>query len=350
MRVLLVSPLPPPMGGIATLTERMLDKMPSSEIQIECVNVAHKVNKNNNRITKYSKFEPAIILLRSTLSVFWKCLTKHCDIIHINSSSGGGTLRDYVIQRIAKTFKIPVVLHYHCNLEDAVRNSGIANKYLKKSLGMASEIIVLNKSSQVFVKNNGYSAIVVPNGIPEKSVSEGHDIKETVHKVAFTGRVSKAKGCLELYSCAKANPQVDFYLAGLIDEELGEKLGSLGNIKLLGSLPHNEVIDLLDSSDVFMFPTYTEGFSVSLLEAMARGVPCITTNVGANLDMIENKGGIVVESKNAEALKTAMNEILPSNVRDKMSEWNLKKVRAEYTEEKMINTFMSIYKKIKCNA
>ena len=53
----------------------------------------------------------------------------------------------------------------------------------------------------------------------------------------------------------------------------------------------------LDKADVFLFPSYTEGFSISLTEAMASGLPCIASDVGANQDMLENHGGILIKTK-----------------------------------------------------
>ena len=319
MKVLLVSPLPPPMGGIATLTKRIIDNMSSADVEFECVNIAHKVDKTNNNITNYGKMESIKILCRSLISVFFKCVKKKCDIIHINSSSGSGSLRDYLIERVANKFHIPVIIHYHCNIEDAVNKNKIAQKLCDRCFSLAAYILVLNKSSQKFIMARGYNSIIVSNGISKNLIVSKHLINENIGNVVFTGRVSKAKGCLELYECAKLNPQITFNLAGLIDENIEDQLHQLNNIKLLGSLKHEEVIDLLDKADVFIFPTYTEGFSISLLEAMARGVPCITTNVGANEDMIENKGGVIIEPQNSQALVMALKEIKEPEVRKSMS-------------------------------
>ena len=346
MKVLLISPLPPPMGGIATLTERMINNLSSSELIINCVNVAHSVDKNSNNIRKKKSLEPIIIMCRTIYSVLLKCLTRQCDVIHINSSSGDGSIRDYLIEKIANLFNIPVVIHYHCNLDYAVNNSKFAKKYFNRCLGLAKQIIVLNKSSQDFVIVNGYSALVIPNGISKSLIASKHHINDCVKKVVFTGRVSKSKGCLEIYECAKAYPQIDFYLVGLIDEAIEEKLKSLDNLFLLGAVSHEEVIEQLDDADLFLFPSYTEGFSISLLEAMARGVPCVATNVGANKDMLEEIGGIVVEPKSPKAIIDAVKKLSSYEVREKMSIWNIKKVNEEYTEEKMFESFKMIYKSI----
>lgn len=350
MNIILVSPLPPPMGGIATLTERMLNKLSSSEIEIKCVNVAHSVDKTSNNITNTNGIDSILIMCRAISSVFFNCLMRRCDAIHINSSSGNGTIRDYYIEKVAHLFKIPVIIHYHCNLDHAVNKSKLAKKYSLKCFKLAKKIIVLNRSSQNFVKNNGFCAQVIPNGISKELIASNHQINNCVQKAVFTGRVSKSKGCMEIYECAKAYPHINFYLAGLIDDSIEEIMGTLNNIYLLGSLSHDEVIEQLDSADLFIFPSYTEGFSISLLEAMARGVPCVTTNVGANRDMLEDKGGIIIEPQNAQALIDAVEKMSSYEIRENMSLWNINKVKEEYTEEKMFKTFTKIYKSIIDNA
>ena len=227
--------------------------------------------------------------------------------------------------------------------------SRIAKLLGDKCFALAKYIIVLNKASRKFVKARGYDSEIVANGITKELIASEHLINISVETAVFTGRVSKAKGCLEIYECAKSNPQITFYLAGLIDEEIEEQLRLLNNIKLLGPLKHEEIIKLLDKADVFIFPTYSEGFSISLLEAMARGVPCITTDVGANMDMIENKGGIIIEPQNADAVIRVLKEINNPNLRRKMSVWNLNKVADSYTEDMMFQKYISIYSSVVMN-
>jgi glycosyltransferase involved in cell wall biosynthesis len=111
----------------------------------------------------------------------------------------------------------------------------------------------------------------------------------------------------------------------------------------LGPLIRQEVKELLIESDVFLFPSYTEGFANAMLEAMASGLPIITTPVGANVDMIESMGGVIVEVGNSNSVIEAIDNINNSSVRSKMSEWNLNKVNNEYTIEKVMNKLISLY-------
>lgn len=191
----------------------------------------------------------------------------------------------------------------------------------------------------------------VPNFIDADYVKkEPKFIRDNIKQVLFTGHVMETKGFRELLEAAKQFPDISFVLAGQIpDETVVDNIPE--NVQMLGSVSHDRVIELLDESDVFLFPSYTEGFSNSLVEAMARGVPAIATDVGANRDMLEDKGGIVIPAKNAEAVISALREIEDRDVRVAMSEWSIKKVKSSYlinpVIEKLRNIYLSLLEKKK---
>ena len=114
----------------------------------------------------------------------------------------------------------------------------------------------------------------------------------------------------------------------------------------MGRLEAVDVYRQLDEADVFIFPSLTEGFSNALLEAMARGVPVIATDVGANKDMIEERGGVIVPVHDVEAMKAALYDMEPKEKRKKMSEWNINKVKKYYEYNKVLQELMHIYEEI----
>jgi len=75
----------------------------------------------------------------------------------------------------------------------------------------------------------------------------------------------------------------------------------------------NDIPELLQSATVSVLPSLSEGFSNTVLESMAAGLPVITTNVGGNPELITNgKTGTLVPPRDAEALARAMNALFAS--------------------------------------
>jgi glycosyltransferase involved in cell wall biosynthesis len=66
-------------------------------------------------------------------------------------------------------------------------------------------------------------------------------------------------------------------------------------------------MQLLDEADVFVLPSYAEGFPNALLEAMARGLPAICTDVGGVSDSLHHEiNGFLIPPRNVDALVEAM--------------------------------------------
>ena len=84
------------------------------------------------------------------------------------------------------------------------------------------------------------------------------------------------------------------------------------NLQLLGY--RTDIIELLNAADIFAFPSFREGLSVALMEAMASGLPCVVSNIRGNTDLIENgKGGFLCDPTNASEFAKSFQELI-SNV------------------------------------
>ncbi len=103
----------------------------------------------------------------------------------------------------------------------------------------------------------------------------------------------------------------------------------------------DDVLEVMKSCDLFVFPSKREGLSVALMEAMACGLPCIVSNIRGNCDLIENfKGGFLVDDSEYESkIKSIFND---SQMAIEMKEFNLNKVQ-EYDLRKIESYLLKVY-------
>lgn len=184
--------------------------------------------------------------------------------------------------------------------------------------------------------------IIVPNFVNSDFLMETHEIRDEIKEIVFVGHVQETKGSRELLKAAEQFPEIHFTLIGPVASEIAA-LPCPANVSMVGQKSTAEVKRFLMSADLFLFPSYTEGFSLSLTEAMSMGVPVIATDVGANQDMIENKGGVIIPARDSAAIVTAIKTLQTPDIRKKMSDWSINKVKNNYLTEKVMNRLVGLY-------
>ena len=338
MRMLLLSPLPPPAGGIATWTENYCKYMHSVGHTVWLVNTAVRGQRSYGEQKKR---------LSGELKRIWDILCQthrtlqeeHIDYVHINTScSPAGLLRDILCMLLAKRHLL--VLHCHCNVEDQVGKSRLGKHLLTFAVRKADRVLVLNEKSLHYVQTFGCTKVqILPNFTDLDAVTSAHIARENIKRILFVGHVRREKGLFELLEAASSFPEISFELVGPVHEDLkGIRVPS--NVHLLGTQAKESVVTLLGEADVFLFPSYSEGFSMALLEAMAAGLPCIATDVGANRDMLEDRGGILIPAKDPRAIVDAIEKLRQPGTREAMSAWNQKKVRETYTVDRVMTQLL----------
>lgn len=166
-------------------------------------------------------------------------------------------------------------------------------------------------------------------------------IADDVPIVVFTGRLEPIKGIDCIISVANEAQELGrsfhFVIAGTgsMENEIKASEKKLRNLHYLGGLDSSHISALLQQSDLFLFPSRSEGFGASLLEAAAAGVPLLSTDVGiAPLLIAGGRGGAFIERDNPcsvveliaslleddSSLET-MRDFLKTKVRDEFS-WN----------------------------
>ena len=107
-------------------------------------------------------------------------------------------------------------------------------------------------------------------------------------------------------------------------EQLAQELGLSSQFHLLGF--RTDVKELFKMADFFAHPSYREGLSVAVMEAMANGLPIICSEIRGNTDLIEDgKGGYLFKPAEQEAAYNALKNIVENSSRKVMGMHNLKK-------------------------
>lgn len=108
---------------------------------------------------------------------------------------------------------------------------------------------------------------------------------------------------------------------GPLERTIREQIRRLGlnaTVQLLGCIPHDQLMNMFSKgdADVVVLPSIItkdgerEGIPVALMEAMAYGIPVISTETGGIAELLSDGAGIMVEEKNAEQLATALEKII----------------------------------------
>lgn len=347
MRILLSSAMPPPAGGIAFWTKQYLEYMKTRDITVDLLNIG-VTGKRAKNYTKKNILEEVVRLFKILFRAVLFSVKGKYDFAHVNTScSKSGILRDKIIVDILHFFKIRVVLQCHCNVDYALKNKK-SYKIFEKMLKKTKKCLVLNRNSQNFIKENyGVETLVVPNFISEEykvAVEEKKQISEEVKTALFVGHILNTKGCDIIIKAAEDYPDIEFRLVGHISPEY-QNIDLPQNVILTNEKTAGEVREEYKNADVLLFPTHTEGFPLTVIEAMAYGLPIITTEVGAIPDILEEQGAIYIPVNSLKSLVEAISKIKNKTIREKMSSFNQNKVKNYIIDEVLEQLINDIYAK-----
>ena len=139
----------------------------------------------------------------------------------------------------------------------------------------------------------------------------------------------------------KKFPEIKFVWVGTGD--LKNKLTS-NNIEVTGWKNRDELMEILNKSDVFILPSLWEGLPISLLEAMALKKPCIVSNVIGNRDVISNENNGFVCNNLNEFIEVIKNIQDNKYNLEKISENAFNDVKNIYNTDVMCKKYCNIYK------
>jgi glycosyltransferase involved in cell wall biosynthesis len=107
-----------------------------------------------------------------------------------------------------------------------------------------------------------------------------------------------------------------------------------GRVIVRPRVSKSELLEIHRTCDLFVFPTLSEGFSLALIEAMASGLPIVTTPVGASCDILQHNASVVFcAPHDAESLANSIAELLDDDARREELGRNAQQAARKYRPE-----------------
>lgn len=130
-------------------------------------------------------------------------------------------------------------------------------------------------------------------------------------KALFLGSVILRKGVGQLFDAMRllSNEPVDFTVVGPIGVKIPDEISSMANVRFLGSVDKETAKGLYQTSDMFLFPTLSDGFGLTQLEALGHGLPVISSRNCA-LVIEDRVNGLLLNEVSPESIAEAIMELV----------------------------------------
>ena len=326
MRILLVSPYGGVPGGISRWTEHIVEYHKQrclQECEIEVVPMGRDRFINVNSSIIYRLWTAVQDYSKILKNYRKKICRQHYDVMHLTSRASLSLFKDLYIIRQAKRRGVKSIVHFHFGrIPELLQARNWEWKLLAKVVKAADQAVVIDKTSYDTLRAKGFDNIsFLPNPVAPRVVdiaTENAGVEKIPRSVLFVGHVVKTKGVFELLEACSKIENVNLQLVGCITPDMQTQISNQYKdapwLSICGEKPYDEVVKEMCRCDVFVLPTYTEGFPNVILESMACGCAIVTTPVGAISEMLEEEGGkhygIMVEPRNVGQLKEGIEKML----------------------------------------
>ena len=352
--VLMAGPLPPNVGGMATVLADLGASKLSDQVELVLFNTA-KTTREGRKLTE------ALTSKLSLWSAWWRLLKARPNTIaHIHTCSGFSFFLDGVLLSLAKLRGVPVVLHIHGASFDQFLDNlnpillAVARCFCRRCVF----IVVLSESWETALRQRlgDLPFRVVANGVPMLETSARTLPKQGELKLLFLGNLSERKGVFDLLEVMPLVKNAVLHLVGG-EEQAGftAKISQLiaekqlqQRIKLHGVKTGLEKLAFFQNADIFILPSYAEGLPMSLLEAMMCGLPVIVSDVGGIPAVIsDTENGFLITAGNCRQIAETLQRLIDDpDLRRKIGRAARQRCLAEFSTDAVVDKLLKLYRQI----
>lgn len=323
-RVLLVGKGPPDRGGISAFLQRLLASPLATRHELRVLNLTRPGPPSGaGRFTTSN----AARTLRDLVDV--RRAAADADVVHVHTALVplATLLRAGALVRAARPRRNRVLLHVHSGLVERWLHGRRARRLLVRLLLRPCDVVVAcsEGSREVLAAAAGGRVRLVDNGVDVEEFSPGDRPGDGAPRILYAGLLSPRKGVPDLVRASRLllerGVEHELVIAGGTPDEGPEAERAARRedspaARWLGPQPHEAMRDLYRSADVFCLPSWWEAMPLSVLEAMATGLPVVATPVG-DVPRVVRPGetGLLVPLQDEEALADALGELLTDEAR-----------------------------------
>ena len=312
--IVLVGPLPPPSGGMANQTRQLAQLLVAEGCAVTTVQVNPAYRPawiaQIRGVRALFRLMPYVWQLRSAL--------RDAELVHVMANSGWAWhLFAAPAIWMASRRKIPVVVNYRGGDADAFFARSIAR--VRPALARASAIVVPSGFLRAVFEKYGFKAGIVPN-IVNLDAFRPADVTPTTRRLIVTRHlepiydIASALRAFAIVVDRHADARLTVVGAGPDRgklEQLASDLGIATRVEFTGSLENSRLPALYRTASVAVNTSLVDNFPISLLEAMASGVPIVSTNVGGIPHLVQHElTALLVPPSQPVALANAVLRLL----------------------------------------
>jgi glycosyltransferase involved in cell wall biosynthesis len=373
LKILLVSPLPPPSGGIASWSESIIAEGKAHK-KLEIIHIDTAVRwRSTNDFAYYKRIlGGGTQAIRDIIKIYQVFMKKKPQVLHLCTSGSLSAIRDIIILRIAKILGIRSIAHYRMGGFSALITGNTWEwQFIRRAMNLADSVLLLDKKSEDAVRKAipSLPVQVIPNPIDLHLIQKilRADNKKTTgnnpFRIIFVGHIIPSKGIYELINACLLLGESPFelYLVGKVENDVQEKIEGLAAslqggqwLRFLGELGREEALRNIHEADLLVLPSHGEGFPNVVTEAMALGTPIVASRVGAVPEMLNEKEandcGLVVNPKNVTELESAILTMMKDPGQARMlAKRAQQKANDQYSIEVVMERYTRLWSSLACN-
>jgi glycosyltransferase involved in cell wall biosynthesis len=324
-RVVLVGPWAPPPGGVGTFMTKVVESALAGRYAFLRYDISRPEKKNVYDNYGYvSMFRGGIgrLLVGGAMTIWnlarfpFFLLVRQPDIVQVHASDFVAFWEAILYVLLARLLRRPVLMRLGGSFDYFYGvSSRFAQRLIRRALRSPDRLIVQSAYWRDFVARLGRTEgiVVLPNWVPDAAAAAGaHHTADPPVCLYSAGSEAARKGVNEVFAAmgllgARGVP-VAFRLVALapsLRERIALEAPPL-RFTAEDYLSPAGMAEAMREADIFLLPSHGEGFPNALLEAMAAGLACIATPVGAVPEMLGEDGGIIIARPDPEAIAAAV--------------------------------------------